>query len=157
MTKTGLRVYRWAAKTGKELSCFEDPQTNRADVLLALVVPGAQRILAASRRRWAGELDGAAAVVGDVMRAINTVFGGTPTWSETVLDRTGRATRTFSRDERPRDDPFCLQVWSVHSGLISRTYEAGQKAPVALAGSPDGTQALSSCSDSTVHLWGLPP
>lgn len=154
MTKTGLKVWKWSAETGKALPVFDSPASNRASVTLAVVVPGALRIMTAGRkgsgnRQGVSGGDVAVSVIGSVVGtlALRALGGG----DGVVIVGPGAG-----EEPGPEEDPYCLQLWNVAAGLISNTYEAGDEPAGVLAVSPDASRALSACRDNTVHAWGLP-
>src|SRR5262249_42701154 len=83
MTQTGATVWRLSAETGKALPAFTEANRNRASVALALVAPGAQRILTAGKRgagkrSGPGTVDVAGSVIGSVVGtlAVNAMTCG---------------------------------------------------------------------------------
>jgi WD40 repeat protein len=153
-TETGLRVHRWLAASGKELPCFESPFHNRVAVSLAAVAPGTLRIVSTGRRSGLRDdnVSGKAVkAAGLALSALRLATGGSPV----------RAYRNMAEFASPdhfgdRNDPCCIQFWSLNPGL-AETHNAGNDPAVALAVSADGTRAVTATRDNLIQLWGVPP
>jgi WD40 repeat protein len=155
-SRTGLRVRRWQAATGKPLTCFDDPVHNRVLVSLAVVVPGSLRIVSTGKKT---ERPGSAGLgMSQTTAAVLSVVG-TLAINAVLMPGGGYGYIIFEPSAPVFDpsDPYCMQIWGIHSGLAESQRNAGSARATALVVSADGKRALSANRDNIICLWGLPP
>jgi WD40 repeat protein len=154
MSRTGLKVWRWSVETAKPLPAFTDANPNRASVMVAVVVPGGDRILTAGKK-GASKAPASETGTNVAVSVIGSVVG---TLAVRAMGGDGVVVVTAGSGGAPGpdEDPYCLQLWNAAGGMISHSYDAGEYPTTTLAVSPDGSRALSACRDGTVHVWGLP-
>lgn len=149
MSKTGLGVWKWDVRRGKEEVCFESPSRNRANLVYAIVVPGATYVLAAGMLPPEQDRNDAAdtglAIADSVLGAVFDIKGSPLGAVKGLYDSFSGA------GARP-----CLQLWNVNGGHLSKTFEDVDSPVMCLAASADGTRALAAGARGTVSIWGLP-
>jgi WD40 repeat protein len=150
---TGLKVQRWDARTGRGLSCFENPDPNPVTIKLVAVLAGSLRIVSMGEKPPTGPLGKACGdddgVYAPVMASV--LFGATGYLAYMAMRRLGSLGHTPFEPA----DPYCLQVWTMRTGYV-QPYGAGKVAPTALAVSSDGTRALTADRDGMICFWNLP-